>query len=249
MGKETQFKDHLRNTSSELRTNVGATWASAVKAPMLLHTPGEEVTRKNPFRDGEEMTYTPEPKFSFVSSAAFDVAASGAMQHGYMQLADKAAIYRTWCPTESDKCMALPNFTPGAKMMLSHFLQSYAAECATYARYVRTSVTKPIAKGSKEREPTSGRISSKTMAIGMEIAEDKVFGGASLTKAQLFAGPDKVSKKKAEEGDGAQEGDAKKKKKKEKKAPKEKTPKAVDGAQKTIKKAKKKSAGPVVEEE
>ena len=30
---------------------------------------------------------------------------------------------------------------------------------------------------------------------------------------------------------------------------KEKTPKAVDGAQKTIKKAKKKSAGPVVEEE
>ena len=87
------------------------------------------------------------------------------------------------------------------------------------------------------------------MAIGMEIAEDKVFGGASLTKAQLFAGPDKVSKKKAEEGDGAQEGEAKKAKKKEKKASKEKTPKAVDGAQKTIKKAKKKSAGPVVEEE
>ena len=50
MGKETQFKNHLRNTSSELRTNVGATWASAVKAPMLLHTAGEEVTRANPFR-------------------------------------------------------------------------------------------------------------------------------------------------------------------------------------------------------
>ena len=248
MGKETQFKGHLRNTSSELRTNVAATWASSVKAPMLLHTAGDEVTRKNPFRDGEDMTYKPEPKFSFVGGAAFDVAASGAMQNAYLQLRDRAAVYRTWCPTESDKCVALPNFTPGAKQMLSHFLQSYAAECATYARYVRTSVTKPISKGSTEREPTSGRISKKTMAIGMEIAEDKVFGGASLTKSQIFAGPDKVVKKTAE-GEGAKEGEAKKAKKKEKKAPKEKTAKAVDGAQKTIKKAKKKSAGPVVEEE
>ena len=38
---------------------------------MLLHTPREEVTRNNPFKDGEEMTFTPEPKFTFINKPVF----------------------------------------------------------------------------------------------------------------------------------------------------------------------------------
>tara|TARA_Y100000748_G_scaffold253503_1_gene219172 strand:+ start:302 stop:1051 length:750 start_codon:yes stop_codon:yes gene_type:complete len=249
MGKETQFKDHLRNTANELKTNVAATWAASLKAPMLLHTAGEEVTRKNPFKEGEEMTYTPEPKFTFIGNDAFQVAASGAMLHGHMQLRDRASIYRTWCPPESDLCPALPNFTPGAKQMLSHFLQSYAAECATYARFVREATT-------KEDAPPS-RISRKMMELGMEIADDKIFTAAGLARTQLFAGTEKAKKKK--DGD-AKDAEAVKEKKKAKKAKadggdKARKEKDADGAKKTIKKAKpskEKKAKPVstgVEEE
>ncbi len=245
MGKETQFKDHLRNTSNELKTNVGATWAASLKAPMLLHTPREEVTRNNPFKDGEEMTYTPEPKFTFINNDAFQVAASGAMLHGYMQLRDRASIYRTWCPPESDLCPALPNFTPGAKQMLSHFLQSYAAECATYARFVREATTK--------EDATPSRISRKMMELGMKIADDKIFTAGGLAKAQIFAGTAKAKKKDGKDGKDGKDRPAKKAKANSGEKPRKE--KDADGAKKTIKKAKpskEKKAKPVstgVEEE
>ena len=245
MGKETQFKDHLRNTANELKTNVAATWAASLKAPMLLHTAGEEVTRKNPFKEGEEMTYTPEPKFTFISNDAFQVAASGAMLHGHMQLRDRASIYRTWCPPESDLCPALPNFTPGAKQMLSHFLQSYAAECATYARFVREATTK--------EDATPSRISRKMMELGMEIADEKIFTAGGLAKAQIFAGTAKAKKKDAKDAKDGKDRPAKKAKANSGEKPRKE--KDADGAKKTIKKAKpskEKKAKPVstgVEEE
>ena len=133
--------------------------------------------------------------------------------------------------------------------MLSHFLQSYAAECATYARFVREATT-------KEDAPPS-RISRKMMELGMEIADDKIFTAAGLAKTQLFAGTAKAKKKKDGDAKDAEAGKEKKKAKKAKadggdKARKEKD---ADGAKKTIKKAKpskEKKAKPVstgVEEE
>ena len=136
MGAETKYKTNLRKSSRAVNTARSNTWGLASKAPMMRHRPGEEVTRANPFKEGEDMTFCPESKFTFINKHAFNVAASGAMMHSALELRDRSAVYRTWCPEEPELSVAFPTFSAGAKAMLSHFLQSYAAECGTYARYV-----------------------------------------------------------------------------------------------------------------
>ena len=233
MGAETKYKTNLRKSSRAVNTARSNTWGLASKAPMMRHRPGEEVTRANPFKEGEDMTFCPEPKFTFINKHAFNVAASGAMMHSALELRDRSAVYRTWCPEEPELSVAFPTFSAGAKAMLSHFLQSYAAECGTYARYVE--------RAGKDGMPPT-RINRKMMGVAMDIADSKIFDAAAMRKTQIFVGPDKPSATQKNESKASSSEEAKDATKapKTKKANKEKTKKAdkADKADKSIKKSK-----------
>ena len=203
---EQKFKTLLhKSTSGVSKARTGA-WGNAAKAPMMLRRPGAPVMRRNPF-NGEKQMVIPRRKFQFIKKHAYSVAASGAMAHAYSRVRNNGATYRKFVPKESKICPALPSVSPAAKAILQHFLQCYAAEAATYARFVRKDAT-----GTK---PTS-RINRKMMEVGIQIADSKIFDAARMNKTQLLAG---IGKKTSKKEGGVEGKTSEKKAKKPKKAP------------------------------
>tara|TARA_Y100000748_G_scaffold299028_1_gene295207 strand:+ start:393 stop:1094 length:702 start_codon:yes stop_codon:yes gene_type:complete len=223
---EMIHKTKLKSAITKIGKARGRTWASSIDAPMMKHMPGKPRKQWSALA-GKVITVVPERKFRFISKDAFAVAASGAYARAYSQQRKAGNIYRTHVPQEPKTQPVLPGFTPGAKAMLSHFVQSYAAEVGTYARMANVPV--------KEGKPPP-RINRKMMQLGIEIADSKIFDTSSVSKSVVMAAAKKVAKKKKDKesaGDGAgkatkEKSDGKKEKKKGKKAKAASTPMEED---------------------
>lgn len=224
---EMLHKTKLKSAITKIGKARGRTWASSVDAPMMKHLPGKPRKQWSALAK-KVITVIPERKFRFISKDAFAVAASGAYARAYSQQRKAGNIYRTHVPQEPKTQPVLPGFTPGAKAMLSHFVQSYAAEVGTYARMANVPV--------KEGKPPP-RINRKMMQLGIEIADSKIFDTSSVSKSVVMAAAKKVAKKKKKDkesaGNGAgkatkEKSDGKKEKKKGKKAKTASTPMEED---------------------
>ena len=223
---EMIHKTKLKSAITKIGKARGRTWASSIDAPMMKHMRGKPRKQWSALA-GKVITVVPERKFRFISKDAFAVAAPGAYARAYSQQRKAGNIYRTHVPQEPKTQPVLPGFTPGAKAMLSHFVQSYAAEVGTYARMANVPV--------KEGKPPT-RINRKMMQLGIEIADSKIFDTSSVSKSVVMAAAKKVAKKKKDKesaGDGAgkatkEKSDGKKDKKKGKKAKAASTPMEED---------------------
>ena len=226
-----KFNKKLKKAGSNLRAAQRKVWGSASKAPMMLGKKRKPVTRPKPNNPSETYTYVPQPKFRFVPDEAYVVAGAGAMMHAYRNLKTRGKDYRTFVPPEEKRYPVFSTVSEGAKSMLNYFLQSYAAECGTYARLLR------------EGAANTGRINSQMMEVGMEMADSKVFGAANHCK-HLFAPtaekqPSDAAKSKTAKATTAPKAAAPKLNKVEKKkAPKDKSAEK----KKTTPKEKKKTA-------
>lgn len=235
-----KFKDKISTSMRNITKARKGTWTASSKAPMMLKPEGKPVTRAKPGKPGETYTTRIAPKFRFIDEPAFLVAGAGAMTQTYKELKTRGRAYRTFVPDEAKTTPIFGSLTPGAKQMLSYFLQSYAAEAATYAAKVReetTSLRSDVKGGPKTRQPTSGRINQTSMQIGMEIADSKIFGSANLAKKQFHASLTKAELKAIENGlkrkkekAAKRKADAASKPKSEKKAKKQKVSAPADGA-------------------
>ena len=223
---EMIHKTKLKSAITKIGKARERTWSSSIDATMMKHMPGKPRKQWSALA-GKVITVVPERKFRFISKDAFAVAASGAYARAYSQQRKAGNIYRTHVPQEPKTQPVLPGFTPGAKAMLSHFVQSYAAEVGTYARMANVPV--------KEGKPPP-RINRKMMQLGIEIADSKIFDTSSVSKSVVMAAAKKVAKKKKDKesaGDGAgkatkEKSDGKKEKKKGKKAKAASTPMEED---------------------
>lgn len=196
---EMQHKDKLKSAITKIGTARGRTWAASVDAPMMKHLPGKPRKQWSALAN-KVITVIPERKFRFISKDAFAVAASGAYARAYGQQRYRGSVYRTHVPSEPKNQPVLPGFTPGAKAMLSHFVQSYAAECGTYAR---------LANARPKEGKLPPRINGKLMELGIEIADSKIFDASNVSKSMVIASEKKVAKKKKGEKEGAGEAGAK----------------------------------------
>ena len=192
---EMQHKDKLKSAITKIGTARGRTWAASVDAPMMKHLPGKPRKQWSALAN-KVITVIPERKFRFISKDAFAVAASGAYARAYGQQRYRGSVYRTHVPSEPKNQPVLPGFTPGAKAMLSHFVQSYAAECGTYAR---------LANARPKEGKLPPRINGKLMELGIEIADSKIFDASNVSKSMVIASEKKVAKKKKGEKEGAGE--------------------------------------------
>lgn len=217
---EMIHKDKLKSAITKIGTARGRTWAASVDAPMMKHLPGKPRKQWSALA-GKVITVVPERKFRFISKDAFAVAASGAYARAYGQQRYRGSVYRTHVPSEPKTQPVLPGFTPGAKAMLSHFVQSYAAECGTYAR---------LANARPKEGKLPPRINGKLMQLGIEIADSKIFDASNVSKSMVIASEKKVAKKKKGEKEGAGEAEGKATKRKAVEAKKASAPKKAKKA-------------------
>ena len=212
---EMIHKDKLKSAITKIGTARGRTWAASVDAPMMKHLPGRPRKQWSALAN-KVIEVIPERKFRFISKDAFAVAASGAYARAYGQQRYRGSVYRTHVPSEPKTQPVLPGFTPGAKAMLSHFVQSYAAECGTYAR---------LANARPEEGKLPPRINGKLMQLGIEIADSKIFDASNVSKSMVIASEKKVAKKKKKEKDFPADGSGKATKRKAAEAKKASAPK------------------------
>jgi len=212
---EMIHKDKLKSAITKIGTARGRTWGASVDAPMMKHMPGNPRKQWSALA-GKVITVVPERKFRFISKDAFAVAASGAYARAYGQQRYRGSVYRTHVPSEPKTQPVLPGFTPGAKAMLSHFVQSYAAECGTYAR---------LANARPKEGKLPPRINGKLMQLGIEIADSKIFDASNVSKSMVIASEKKVAKKKTKEKDYPADGTGKAAKRKAAEAKKASAPK------------------------
>lgn len=230
-----KFNKKLKKAGTNLRAAQRKVWGNASKAPMMLQPKRAPVTRDKPNNPGETYTYTPQPKFRFINDEAYVVAGAGAMAHAYRNLKTRGKHYRTFVPPEEKRYPVFSTVSEGAKSMLTYFLQSYAAECGTYARLLR------------EGASNTGRVNSQMMEVAMEMADSKVFGAANQCK-HLFAPtaekqPSGAAKSGAAKSKTANAPKASKEGAQKPKAPKKKAPKDKGAEKKkTAPKEKKKGA-------
>ena len=211
---EMLHKIKLKSAITKVGSARGRTWAASVDAPMMKHMPGKARKQWSALA-GKVITVVPERKFRFISKDAFAVAASGAYARAYGQQRYRGSVYRTHVPSEPKTQPVLPGFTPGAKAMLSHFVQSYAAECGTYAR---------LANARPKEGKLPPRINGKLMQLGIEIADSKIFDASNVSKSMVIASEKKVAKKDSKT-DGAVKAEGKATKRKATEAKKSTTPK------------------------
>lgn len=196
---EMIHKDKLKSAITKIGTARGRTWAASVDAPMMKHLPGRPRKQWSALAN-KVIEVIPERKFRFISKDAFAVAASGAYARAYGQQRYRGSVYRTHVPSEPKTQPVLPGFTPGAKAMLSHFVQSYAAECGTYAR---------LGNARPKEGKLPPRINGKLMQLGIEIADSKIFDASNVSKSMVIASEKKVAKKKKKEKDSPADGSGK----------------------------------------